>query len=139
MGLACRESEGNGLSWEMTGDSRSPSDEANVMTNSHYTARLATATTLGLRCVHYFFAPCVCTHISHTYTLSHMHTYTLNTHKLTCTHNAHKHMHTHVHTRHMQIQHIHSTLTQESDIVNRSGTSVIPNSPRSLTSDLGSL
>ena len=39
MGLACRESEGNGLSREMTGDSRSPSDEASVMTCSHCTAR----------------------------------------------------------------------------------------------------
>ena len=39
MGLACRESEGNGLSRDMTGDSRSSSDEANVMTSSHCTAR----------------------------------------------------------------------------------------------------
>ena len=41
MGLTCRESEGNGLSREMAGDSSSTctSDEANVMTSSHCTAR----------------------------------------------------------------------------------------------------
>ena len=39
VGLTCRESEGNGLSREMSGDSRSSSDEANVMTSSHCTAR----------------------------------------------------------------------------------------------------
>ena len=43
MDLSCRELEGNGLSREMTGDSRSSSDEASVeasvMTSSHCTAR----------------------------------------------------------------------------------------------------
>ena len=97
MGLACRESEGNGLSREMTGNSRSSSDEANVMTSSDFTARWAAATTLGLRCVHYFFAPCVCAHISHPCTHTHYHT-------CTHTHSTHIHVHTqhpqtHAHTR----------------------------------------
>ena len=83
---------------------------------------------------------CLYTHITpiHTYPLSHMHTYTLN-------------ISLHVHTTptdtctHMstldtcKYKHTHSTLKHVSDIVNRSGTSVILNSPRSLTSDLGSL
>ena len=37
--VSLAELEGNGLSREMTGDSRSSSDEANVMTSSHCTAR----------------------------------------------------------------------------------------------------
>ena len=60
--------------------------------------------TLGLRCVHYFFAPCVCTHISHPYTHTHYHT-------CTHTHSTHISLHVHTmptntctHTRHMQIQ-----------------------------------
>ena len=86
----------------------------------------------------------------HTYTLSHMHTYT-HTHYHTCTHTHSTHISLHVHTTPTdtcthtstldtcKYKYTHSTLKHVSDIVNRSGTSVIPNSPRSLTSDLGSL